>query len=176
MGLGCSGEVSDVTYWDLAERPFACTPEATSKYSLHYYGRFKDDGIIILSCDRTLRLEFCRNLKLHSDFFKIKFESLSDSSAIFLDTEIYKVGTPEGQCRFENRIFVKATSLWQPLSCTSVHPSHIHRGWPQAQLTRFRRRAAKPMTRAMLRPIYRSEFSRGIRATHSSKPNFKAHP
>ena len=36
-------------------------------------------------------------------------------------------------------VHVKDTQIWEPLSPTSAHPSHVHMNWPSGMVTRIRR-------------------------------------
>lgn len=48
MGLLCSGELSEAAFLSMAERRFVSYANIRGKFSVEYYGRFKDDGILVI--------------------------------------------------------------------------------------------------------------------------------
>ena len=48
MGLICSGEVSDFCFLELVDKPSVLNPLIREQYEVHFYGRFKDDMLVIL--------------------------------------------------------------------------------------------------------------------------------
>ena len=90
MGIECSGDVSDVSFYELAEITFVLVPEVIQKYHLEFYARFRDDIIVILGGDGDSRREFVDVFKRHSRFFKLKVESISAVSAVMLDLFLSK--------------------------------------------------------------------------------------
>ena len=90
MGLICSGEVSDTCFFSMAEKNFALHPNVIKKFGILYYGRFKDDGIVIMSSPMEVRMLFMRLLKVRAAFFDIKVESVSARKCVMLDVCLYK--------------------------------------------------------------------------------------
>ena len=74
MGLTCSGELSDGAFCNLAEKDFATNPEIQARYGILFYARFKDDGIIIATCNRQDLIDFTAKFKQKSAPFQLKFE------------------------------------------------------------------------------------------------------
>ena len=58
MGLRCSGELSDCTFYKLAEEKFATCSEVQRAFGIIFYCRFKDDGFFIIDTPRAKLLEF----------------------------------------------------------------------------------------------------------------------
>ena len=58
MGLKSSGEVSDAALHSLAEKDFATNPDIMTRYSILFYGRFKDDVLVISKGDNALLAEW----------------------------------------------------------------------------------------------------------------------
>ena len=54
MGLESSGDVSDIAFYELAEKPFACRQDVIDLYKVKLYPRFRDDIVVILACDAPL--------------------------------------------------------------------------------------------------------------------------
>ena len=47
MGLLCSGELSDFVFYVMVEKDFVLCSEIREKYRIQFYGRFKDDLLIL---------------------------------------------------------------------------------------------------------------------------------
>jgi hypothetical protein len=139
MGLQCSGEVSDVCFLDMVEIPLGlnCAASRRSKGIL-YYGRFKDDGILFLDMPMLDRVELCQEMARLSSFFALEFE-LAGVHPVMLDVQLCRVPLPGNLCKFDSKVYVKSTNQWQPLSDSSMHPTHVHKNWPLAMVSRFRR-------------------------------------
>ena len=72
MGMLVSGEASDIAFYSLAERTWALLPRVRRKHKVRFYGRFKDDGLIIFcGSSRSERLEFFEGLNMRASEFRI---------------------------------------------------------------------------------------------------------
>ena len=90
MGLRCSGELSDCTFYKLAEEKFATCSEVQRAFGIIFYCRFKDDGFFIIDTPRAKLLEFCEQFKRKSAYFRIVFDSASTLEADMLDLTLFK--------------------------------------------------------------------------------------
>ena len=50
MGMILSGEVSDMKFIQIAERSCFLRPEVRERHCISFYGRYRDDTIIITDC------------------------------------------------------------------------------------------------------------------------------
>ena len=141
MGLTCSGEISDVAYHELVERGQLdyITPEITNRTGIQWYGRFKDDLLIIFDDDRLKKVNTLRQIIGRGRFFKLKVEAMSSISCTMLDVHLWKGPRFEATGRLDFRVFQKDTQIWEPLSPTSAHPQHVHMNWPKGMCKRFHR-------------------------------------
>lgn len=165
MGLVCSGEISDECFAKMVEVSFAVREDVMQRYSIHFYGRFKDDGLIIASGEFTKRLEYVQTMRKLSSFFQIEVESSSSVRVVILDlqlskeminedlrtiqlskeiinedlckTQLSKEIINEDLCKINYEIHVKRSTLRQPLAQTSWHPMNIHTSWPMGQVQRY---------------------------------------
>ena len=55
MGIGCSGDVSDLALAIMAEISYALDPRVQAKYEIDLYVRFRDDIFIIIGGTPSLR-------------------------------------------------------------------------------------------------------------------------
>ena len=77
-------------------------------FDVHCYLRFKDDILIILSCDRARRLALINRMKLLSRVWALKVESIDDSERQFLNLHISKGETWRSTGHLDTRIFHRA--------------------------------------------------------------------
>ena len=139
MGLLCSGEVSDMAFYYMVEHLFLDNERIRSKFGILYYGRFKDDGLLIVDCATMVSARLVAVMKLKSRFFRISVESVSWDECNMLDVTLYKGAGWQKTGHLDYRVHVKSTSIYQPLAATSAHPLHVHMNWPRAMIARFRR-------------------------------------
>ena len=92
MGLMCSGDVSDTAFHYMVEDAFITDAGVRRRYGVTFYGRIKDDIFIILDGIVHARQwgALVREMRVRSQFFKLKVESLTSVSAIILDVELKK--------------------------------------------------------------------------------------
>ena len=140
MGLSCAGDLADLTFHSMVEKSWLLLSATWTNFNIVAYFRFRDDGLYILDCDRTKRLEFASLLKRHAGCFKVQFEVASFDSINMLDVEFFR--GERWQCTgvLDHKLFRKESSQWTPLLPASFHNPAIHIAWPRAQLQRIRRR------------------------------------
>lgn len=124
MGLTHSGATSECALLAGAELALV---KALHTYGIDFYGRCKDDVLILFNDFELLRTFIGRLREGHP--FKIKCESIDSKSVTFLEVRVTK--TSGGyQCIPES----KPSALSVPwLSRFSCHPPHIHNTWPVAR-------------------------------------------
>ena len=142
MGLICSGEVSDISFYELAEKRYAVAPAVQTRNHIHWYGRFKDDGLIIISGDFRSRKAFLNEFQRLAKPFEISIECMSRDSVDMLDVTLYKGARWRATGILDYKPYVKESSQWVPLSPESAHPPHVHTSWPVAQVRRLERRCS----------------------------------
>ena len=139
MGVECSGDVSDVVFFELAERNFALKPDVRTKYYVQFYARFRDDIIVILGGDYESRVEFCREFKQRCSYFEVKFESINRNSAVMLDLKLEKGKRFARTGVLDISMHTKDTAQGMPLSFLSAHLPSIHVNWPISRCIHFQR-------------------------------------
>ena len=139
MGVECSGDTSDIAFYELAEKDFALNPEVQNKYDVQFYARFRDDILVILGCDYELRVEFCQLFKQRCSYFKVLFESINRNSAVMLDLRLEKGKRFDKTSILDISMHIKGTSQGMPLSFFSEHLPSIHRNWPISRCMHYER-------------------------------------
>lgn len=125
MGLTCSAEVSNAAFYMLTERNLLLEPDIRADYGILFYGRFHDDGLLILNCPQESRMELFRLMSVRSKFFELKIEEVSLSGLNMLDIYVHKGrGLLSSGC-LDFTHFQKVTSIWRPLGIDSVHPRYM---------------------------------------------------
>ena len=126
MGMSCSGELSDMTFYNNVERDFLERESVRDRFNIIYYSRFKDDGIIIFSHFDACRIDELKwELMQRSAFFKLAFGDLNFERADFLDVSVFKGNGWKLTGFLDHCIFHKPTSIYQPLAFTSAHPYEL---------------------------------------------------
>ena len=139
MGLICSGDISDLCFYDMCEKDFALTESVQSQYDISMYCRYKDDGFIGIGGTRQSRLQFLSELRRRSRFFKIVVDSIHFNEAKMLDLVVFKGSRWQITGLLDFCSYTKPSSQGMPLATNSGHPNHVHRNWPLAQLHRLER-------------------------------------
>ena len=135
MGLSCSGDLSDCTFWDRAEKEFIDSTTVRTKHSIWEYYRFYDD-ILIIADKRGDWKSFVAELSRRAGVFEVVVESASDVSAQMLDIRIFFGERYKRTKKLDTISSPKATNISVPLLPTSDHAAPIHRSWPIAMLKR----------------------------------------
>lgn len=130
MGLTCSGEMSDICFMELVEKPFATDPGVMFDHGVHFYGRFKDDGLIIASGSFVKRLSYINRMQELAKLFVIEIESSDNSQAIMLDLLIRKSPLVRVCAVFRTKFMLRRpasgnrwpTTLATPCMCIPLGP------------------------------------------------------
>ena len=112
-----------------------------------YYGRFKDDGFILLSCFDQSSIDALINfMSARSKFFKLQFGEPSRDTN-FLDIRLWMGPCWKKSGRLDHTLHHKATSLYQPFALSSHHPMHVHSVWPKGMVARINALVHAPVYR-----------------------------
>ena len=136
MGLSCSGEVCDATFYASVE--LALIP-ALPEFSVFHYFRFKDDLMLIVGGNAISRFQLLSKMKGLSKVWALKVESIESDSCSFLDLQISKGPRWKRTKCLDICVFRKPSSQSQVLGSNSLHPAHVHRSWPAAMVKRAKR-------------------------------------
>lgn len=132
MGLISSSELSNATFYQLAEADFACCSEIQHRYGVHMYVRYEDDGFFIASGDRDLAVDFLQELKRRAQPFLVLAESVNSFACNMLDLRLWfgNLGNVLHQVQ------PKVTSIYTPLAPSSKHRDSVHVSWPDSMIKR----------------------------------------
>ena len=138
MGMLASGHVADAAFYEMVERPFILRTSTRKEFSLLFYARFKDDGLLIFDAQDGIQriADFMDRIHEVSKCFTVKLESISRIGCQMLDVFV----SCSDFLRPHFRLYTKPSIIWQPLSPESAHHISIHRHWPLAQCCRIRSR------------------------------------
>lgn len=139
MGLECSGDISDMCFHHMVEKPFCCDSTFRRHYHVEFYGRFRDDILLVLGGTPDSRREFIHAMKIRSRFFKLKVESVHASPAVMLDLVVSKGIRYERSGCLDVSIHTKVTAQGAALSSSSKHTPSIHTSWPLNRMVHFYR-------------------------------------
>ena len=144
QGQIISGELSDTTFYQLVEKNFACVSEVQLEYGIEFYGRYRDDILLITSGSSGDHLQqFVRKMKLLiNNVYPLTCEKVSRRSIDFLDFTIFKGSRFCHNGRLAYKPFFKPTDIRVPLHATSAHNLAIHRSWPRSELGRLSRHSS----------------------------------
>ena len=109
------------------------------QYGLHYWGRFKDDAIAIMSKRSPERfLEFFKGLKRTAKPYDVVVERVARDNAPMLDVLLTLVrGARETRIAFD--MYQKPSAQKIPLSACSGHNPNVLFSWPRSEVQRRRR-------------------------------------
>ena len=102
------------------------------------YSRFLDDIFGIWPGTRAQLSEYQSFLNTLIPGIKVTF-TVRDEIIEFLDTEVYKYHSPEGDCLLKTKVYFKPTDTHQLLHRRSFHPHHTFTGIVKSQFIRFKR-------------------------------------
>ena len=100
--------------------------EIREKYQIKFYGRFKDDLLIVLGGDRESRRDFWSEVTKRASFFKIVMEGVSNTGANTLDLRVFKGLRWQLTGTLDIGIHFKPTGLGIPLGDSSAHHERLH--------------------------------------------------
>ena len=119
MGLICSGEVSDATFYEQCERHFMLNRNVQNLFQIKAYLRLKDDLLIIIGGTSESRKRCLHSFMRRCRSFKSLVESISNPSSVFLDSILFKGGSWGRIGRLDVGMHFKPTALGIPLSGSS---------------------------------------------------------
>ena len=64
MGVECSGDASDIAFYELAEKPFVLRQDIRRQYHIELYARFRDNIIVIIGGDSRTALNLVTSLRV----------------------------------------------------------------------------------------------------------------
>ena len=91
MESQASGQVSDVVFYELCEKSWACERSVQKKYHVRCWLRYRDDIMLVIggtSATRKDLVETCRQKV--GECWKLKIEDLSTHSVSMLDVTVFK--------------------------------------------------------------------------------------
>ena len=132
MGLACSGDVCDITFYDTVESKIL---PILASFDVQCYLRFKDDILVILSCDQRQRL-LIDTMRRFSKLWSLKVESIHQMECQFLDLHLSKGSGWRSTGVLDVRVFHKDSSQQQVLAVSSMHAPHVHKAWLGGMVTR----------------------------------------
>jgi hypothetical protein len=141
IGLNCSAEFCDLVFLNLVEKPSVLNPVFKNTYGIQHYGRYRDDIFVLVNSSHENRIiEMVSKLRgLCDGVYKLKVESMSSSSCIFLDVSV--LALPNG--RFSYTLYRKVTSQRVYLHNDAFHHYNTHAAWPVAEVGRIFRRCLR---------------------------------
>lgn len=98
--------------------------------------RYRDDILIAHSGTALQRAKFIRVLRIKSEIWTIKVESVRSDGIPLLDVWLHRGNFFHKTGILETGIYRKPSALKRPLGLTSMHPTGIHVCWPKALLAR----------------------------------------
>lgn len=134
MGLLCSGELVDSTFYKTVEE--SILPDL-NKWGVIGYFRFRDDILVIAECSRETLIDFVMLLKTSSVVWKLKVESVSQFEVCFLDLRLFKGDRWHATRCLDIALFHKETAQKQVLATHSLHAPHTHLSWPRSLVHRI---------------------------------------
>ena len=161
MGSMYAGDASDLHFYVSAEKAFCLLPAVRREYGIIFYGRFKDDGIIIFSHrSHEVRCRFWNKFQAFANEYKITVDSWSADEAVFLDVRVFKGTDFAYNLKLDYDLYVKPTSVYKPLSPWSSHAKSVHNSWPISQLNRITKRFSNPARAIHALLSFRDQYSR----------------
>lgn len=140
QGQIASGDISDNSFYEKVEHDLI-VPECMSKHGVHWYGRYRDD-ILIIAERGGMQTFFSKMKALAQEAWKLECTDVSSRSVAFLDFELIKDLHFFATGQLSYRLYRKPTSQHVPLGASSMHPKYVHNSWPRAELARIARRSS----------------------------------
>jgi len=114
MGMNCSGEISDATFYILCEQRWACSRRVQQHHQIYLYKRFEDD-ILIISGSPRLFGAYLNEMKRRARPYRLQMDEYSEWSVRMLDLSISKGRRWHESGLLDVSIAFKETSLGVPL-------------------------------------------------------------
>ena len=141
MGQIASGDISDNTFLQLAEKEFAALNSVQDQHRIQKYIRYRDD-ILVIGEDPHLIGAFFRKIKaLIKGVYVLELSEYSSTGISYLDVFVSKTSEiSKGHLAWKP--YFKPTSQHLPLAGDSGHAPPIHRSWPKAEILRMSKRSS----------------------------------
>ena len=136
MGLICSGEISDWTFFADAEENFVLDDAVRTRFGILLYLRFKDDIFVVMEAEDDAVTTFLEEFQALAGDFVLKLEANSSSSVEMLDLTISKGARWLKSGVLDTAVYIKPTANGIPLSSESFHAPSVH-SWPLERVKHF---------------------------------------
>ena len=136
MGLICSGDISDWTFFVDAEENFVLYESVRTRFGILLYLRFKDDIFIILEAEDGMVTTFLDEFRALAGDFVLKLDADSFSSVEMLDLTISKEARWLRSGVLDTAVYIKPTANGVLLSSESYHAPSVH-SWPLERIKHF---------------------------------------
>ena len=161
MGLMCSGEISDWTFFADAEENFVLDEGVRTRFGIVLYLRFKDDIFVVLEAEDDVVTTFLEEFQALAGDFVLKLDADSTSSVEMLDLTISKGARWSRSGVLDTAVYIKPTANGIPLSSESFHAPSVH-SWPLERIKHFFRissaiGAAKATSRSFLAKLLKHD-------------------
>ena len=166
MGAVPSPEICDIRMHEITKQ-ILCLYE--HKQNILFHGRFRDDGFIIFNGNRNEAERFFTIANSIHNLLKFTYE-ISESSMVFLDTEIYKGNRFENSGILDIKTYIKPTNTFQYLHRSSAHNKAVFTGFIKGECIRHARNTSdKDVLRKQLLEFNFQLTKRGY-SKHEIKP------
>ena len=142
MGFNASDEIANCGFYVETERMTILHHDWRNTFGVRFYGRCKDDILIILRYSQGAILRFRDAFQQRSTHFKIAGWEASTVGVSFLDTFISKHQISGDNWVIRTRVHFKETALGRVLGDNSSHPGFIHVAWMKQELRRYARNSS----------------------------------
>ena len=134
MGRLMSGEVSDTILYNYVEEPWAANRDVQLAHGVEFYGRYRDDVLIIARRGAALRTFFHGMSKRARGVYTIAFDNPSCQSIDYLDVTLFKHKNHLDGDSVSYKPYRKPTAVHVPLHRGSGHNPSVHDSWPSGDL------------------------------------------
>ena len=136
MGMQCSAEIADLSFFQLVESQVVFSWLREQQYLL--YGRCKDDALMIIPITPGIsrRVNYLKTRLADYNGFVVDQWEASTVGVSFLDTFIFKN---------DHKRYVQYSTFWKPsaqqirLDSSSGHAHKIHMSWKRSEIGRIAR-------------------------------------
>jgi hypothetical protein len=136
MGLIHSSDLLDLAFFGMVEDGFINNVNVQRRLGILWYGRYRDDILIVGSGSFSQRARLVEILRIKSVIWKLEVEQISFSQVSYLDLLISKGPRFFATNLLDTEVYHKPSSLKRPLHYSSYHAFDCHTSWPRAMLQR----------------------------------------
>ena len=140
MGSRPSAELADIRMHEITS---AILSQYSHKDKILFHGRFRDDGFMIIQGSIEEAKQFFTIANSYHQLLKFTYE-ISESSMIFLDTEIYKGKRFKDHGILDIKLYTKPTNTFQYLHRSSAHNASVFKGFIKGECIRYARNTSDP--------------------------------